>query len=986
MQFWRCFCVTIIVGLSQTSGTRILAQDTVDFQRDIRPILSNHCFKCHGPALQKSGVRLDSHEAALKRKAVVPGKADASKLIERILADDAERMPPKEAGDRLKPAQVELLKKWIAQGAEYTPHWAFIKPKNLPLPKVKTSQWVRNPIDAFVLARLEKEGIPASAEADRATLIRRLSLDLTGILPTPREVDDFIGDKNPDAYEKVVDRLLASPHYGERQARHWLDLARYADSNGYTIDGKRSIWPWRDWVINALNKDIPFDQFTIEQLAGDMLPNASRDQIVATGFHRNTSFNEEGGTNPEQFRVERTVDRTNTTGSVWLGLTVGCAQCHTHKYDPISHKEYYQLYAFLNSMDEPKVSMPTPEQDKRMKELQAELAHAKKESTPKKISPGDVEKLLADLEKETNGGWRVIYPKTVMADKAKLDVLEDRSVLASQKGSDFESYVVHGVAPETGTITAVRLEALTHESLPMSGPGRSAGGNFVLSQFTFETDGVPHKFKKAIADHSQGDFPVNDVVKNDLAKGWGISGAIGRDHQALFYLDKPHPVREGQAFVFTLRHNKKHAGYALGRFRIAVTFASDRFLSLPLEAQNVVLIEPKKRSAKEMDAARQALLKAPPPSDRVVQIQKAMKTLDAQIESTLVLREAKAPRVTKIQMRGDFLVLGDVVQPDVFAILNPVEVKGRMPNRLDFARWLVSTDNPLTARVFMNRMWQQYFGKGIVETENDFGIQGSLPTHPELLDWLALEFMAPTGPERKLGGSATPTLARGAGSWSMKRMHKLIVMSATYRQASKARPDLREKDPQNKLLARQHRLRLDAEIIRDAALSASGLLTPKIGGPGVYPPQAPEIFAFTQNNHPWPESKGPDRYRRGMYTFIWRQSQHPLLTTFDAPDAQVACTKRNRSNTPLQALHLANDPVFVEIAKGLGDRIQKEGPADDAGKLAYAFKLCYCRAPSKLEQDRLLAYLVQQQQAKAPHAWARVGRVLLNLDEFVTRE
>jgi len=952
---------------------RVGAQDKppVDFQRDIRPILSNHCFKCHGPALQESGARFDLREGALKRKIVVPGQPDKSLLLKRILAAEDERMPPAEAGERLKPAQIELLKKWIEQGAEYSPHWAFIKPKQAPAPKVKDAKWVRNPIDAFIAARLEKEGIAPSPEADRATLIRRVSLDLLGLLPTPKEVDAFVDDQDPLAYEKLVDRLLASPHYGERQARHWLDLARYADSNGYTIDGKRSIWPWRDWVINAFNRDMPFDQFTIEQIAGDMLPKATHEQLVATGFHRNTSFNEEGGTNPEQFRVERTVDRTNTTGSVWLGLTIGCAQCHTHKYDPITHKEYYQLYAFLNSMDEPKVSMPTPQQAARLKDLNEQLAKVKQQPIPKKKSPDELAKLLDDLDKETNGGWRFIYPKTVVADQsAKLDVLEDRSVLASGKVGAAETYTIHGVAPETGTITAVRLEALTHASLPKNGPGWSSGGNFVLSQFVFETDGVPHKFKKAVADYSQKDYPVESVVDSELAKGWGISGGIGRDHQALFHLEKPHPVREGQAFVFTIRHNPKHAGYAVGRFRIAVTFASDRFLALPLEAQNVVLIDKTKRTPKEMEIAQQALTKVPPLSAQALKLQKEIKALEGQIESTLVLREAKTPRVTKIQLRGDFLTLGDEVQPGVFAALNPLNVKGAA-NRLDFAKWLVSPENPLTARVYINRMWQQYFGKGIVETENDFGMQGALPTHPELLDWLAVEFMS--DPNR-------------ANAWSIKRMHKLIATSVTYRQSSKARPDLREKDPQNKLLARQHRLRLDAEIIRDAALSASGLLTPKVGGPGVYPPQAPEIFAFTQNNHPWPESKGPDRYRRGMYTFIWRQSQHPLLTTFDAPDAQTACTKRNRSNTPLQALHLANDPVFVEIAKGLGDRIAKEGPPDDAGKIAYAFKLSYARTPTKLEQDRLLSYLQQQREANADRAWTMVARVLLNLDEFVTRE
>ncbi len=768
--------LTLIAALA--SANLGLAQDKIDFQRDIRPILSNHCFKCHGPALQKGGIRLDSHDAALKRKAIVPGKVDASKLIERVLADDAERMPPKDAGDRLKPAQIELLKKWIGQGAEYTPHWAFIKPvRHLAAGDSPGAKWARNPIDAFILARLEKEGLRPSPQADRATLIRRVSLDLIGLLPSPSEVDAFVNDKSDDAYEKVVDRLLASPHYGERQARHWLDLARYADSNGYTIDGKRSIWPWRDWVINAFNKDMPFDQFTIEQLAGDMLPNATRDQIIATGFHRNTSFNEEGGTNPEQFRVERTIDRANTTGAAWLGLTVGCAQCHSHKYDPISHREYYQFYAFFNSMEEPKLTLATPQQEKRMLELSIELAKAKKEPPPKKVTSAEIDKLLADLEKETNGGWRVIYPKTVMADQgAKLDVLDDRSVLASGNAGVSETYTIHGVAPETGTITAIRLEALTHDSLPKNGPGRSSGGNFVLSQFTFETDGGPHKFRKAIADHSQADYPVNDVVLNDLRKGWGISGATGRDHQALFYLDKPHPVREGQAFVFTLRHSPKHAGYALGRFRLAVTFASERFLTLPLEAQNVVLLDPAKRTSKETELARAALAKAPPPSDHVVRLQKDIKALESQIDSTMVLRETKTPRVTKIQLRGDFLNLGEQVQPGVFAILSPLDVKDRHANRLDLANWLVTPDNPLTARVVMNRVWQQYFGKGIVETENDFGIQGSLPTHPELLDWLALEFIKPQDKRSVPGG------------WDMKRMHKLIVMSATYRQSSNLRP------------------------------------------------------------------------------------------------------------------------------------------------------------------------------------------------------
>jgi hypothetical protein len=967
------------------------AQDKVDFQRDIRPILSNHCFKCHGPAKQEAGLRLDDRDRATRRKIIVPGNAAESKLLARIQSDDAdERMPPPDAGERLKPAQIALLKKWIEQGADYTPHWAFVKPKQVSLPPVKNQDWCRNPIDHFVLARLEKEGLTPSPEADAATLIRRLSLDLTGLLPTPAEVDQFVREYTASAkrqakdavYEKLVDRLLASPHYGERQARHWLDLARYADSNGYTIDGKRSIWPWRDWVIGAFNRDLPFDEFTIEQLAGDLLPNPTRAQLVATGFQRNTSFNEEGGTNPEQFRVERTVDRTNTAGAVWLGLTVGCAQCHNHKYDPITQKEYYQLYAFFNSTDEPKLPLPTPAQQARLKELTAELAEAKKQAPPQAKTPAEIEKLLAELEKETSGGWQVIYPKTVMAEQgATFDVLDDRSVLAKGAVGAAETYTLHGVAPETGTITAIRLETLTDPSLPQKGPGRANNGNFVLSQVTFETDGVPHKFKKAVADHSQKNYDVNDAIRGISKKGWAIGSndpsQRNADHQAIFFLKAPHPVREGQAFVFTLRFSEQPKGYSLGRFRIAVTFASERVLELPLPVQRTVFMDRGKRSAKDMAGLQKALEKTPTVSERVARLQKELKELDGQIDSTLILRPTAKPRPTRIQKRGDFLDPGDLIEPGAFAVLNAFNVKDHFPNRLDLANWLVSPEHPLTSRVVVNRLWQQYFGKGLVETENDFGFQGSLPTHPELLDWLAVEFMHPSR-----GMSA----AIPAGeAWSMKRLHKLIVTSATYRQASAVRPVLTAKDPQNKLLGRQNRLRLEAEIIRDSALSASGLLNRAIGGPGVYPPQPPELFAFTQSNHPWPESKGPDRYRRGLYTFIWRQSQHPLMTTFDAPDAQVACTKRNRSNTPLQALHLANDPTFMEIAKGLGERIQKEGPNDDAGRVVYGFKLCVCRTPTVEEQSRLLNYLELQRQAKSG-PWTMVARVLLNLDEFVTRE
>jgi hypothetical protein len=698
-----------------------LAAEPVDFQRDIRPILSNHCYKCHGPATQKAGVRLDSLDAAAAKDAIVPKQAAKSELIHRIEATaDDERMPPPEAGPKLTPKQVDLLKRWIDGGAEYTPHWAFVAPK--PAAPGAT-------IDGFIDADLAKRGWKRSPEADRPTLIRRVTLDLIGLLPSIAEVEEFVNDRSPNAYERLVDRLLASPHYGERQARHWLDLARYADSNGFTVDGARSIWPYRDWVIKSLNDDMPFDRFTIEQLAGDLLPNATKEQWIATGFHRNTALNEEGGSDPEQFRVERTVDRANTTAAVWLGLTFACAQCHDHKYDPISQKDYYRLYAFFNSCDEPVTAV--------------------------------------------------------------------------------------GGSPEL----EAKIGAMT---------------------------------KKA------------DELK-----------AAGK-------------LEEG----------------------------------MKVEAE--------------------------------------IKKVRGKVPTTLTIRERKTPRESFVHVRGDFLRKGDPVKPEYPSAIGKPESKPL--NRLDLAKWLVATEHPLTARVVVNRAWQQFFGVGLVETENDFGMQGALPTHPALLDFLAVSL-------------------RDDG-WSMKRLHKRIVMSGTYRQASVARKETAEADPQNKLYARQNRLRLEAEIIRDAALSASGLLSRKIGGPGVYPPLPAEVFSFTQQKKTWTESQGEDRYRRGMYTFIWRQSQHHLLTTFDAADAQVACTRRNRSNTPLQALHLANDPAFVEFFAAFGKRIAASD-GDDAAKMAFAWRSCFSREPNEKERAAMVEYVKRQ----TPETkWSSLARVLLNLDEFVVRE
>jgi hypothetical protein len=753
-QSWQGFWVAAV--LLAVPGSLRAADDLVDFERDVLPVLQASCFECHGAEKQKGRLRLDVRSVAMEGgnsgKAIVVGKGSESALIRRMRGlDDEDRMPLK------KPAvpeeKIALIERWIDQGAAWperpdekdarlTTHWAFVKPVRAAEPAVRDQGWVRNGIDRFVLARLEKENLKPSQEAARETLLRRVSLDLTGLPPSIEEIDSFIADRSADAYEKQVERLLASPHYGERWGRHWLDAARYADSNGYSIDAPRSIWPYRDWVIGALNADLPFDRFMLEQLAGDMLPEATIAQKVATGFHRNTQINEEGGIDPEQFRVEAIIDRVNTTATVFLGLTMACAQCHNHKFDPLSQREYYQLFAFFNNVDEPKLRVGNA------------------------------------VDEETARGMRE---------------------------------------------RLARLEA-------------------------------------------------------------ELKGVEGTD--------------------------RDHA-----------------------------------RMKKEAEALRKKL---------------------AEGITTLVVQERKEPRTTHVFTKGDFTRPAEEVKPGMPRVLHAMEAEN--PTRVDLAKWLADPENPLTARVVVNRIWQRYFGKGLVETENDFGTQGTPPTHPALLDWLATELVRQ--------------------KWSLKPIHRLIVTSATYRQASNVREELVAVDPYNRLLGRQNRVRLEAEIIRDVALSASGLLVPKVGGPSVFPPQPEGVMTLGQSRRAWRASTGADRYRRGMYTFFWRATPHPLLSAFDAPDGFSACTRLVRSNTPLQALTLLNDQAFVEFAKTLGERIVREGPGDDGGRVEYAFRLCTSRNPRETEK-RVLGKLLEKQReqgASEGEAWMMVARVVLNLDETITRE
>jgi hypothetical protein len=831
------------------------AAEPVDYIRQVKPILAQNCYACHGAQKQRSGLRLDTAAAIRKGgdsgPGIVPGDSRASKLIKAVTGtDDTKLMPPREP--RLTALQIDMLKTWIDQGArapatelprepvrDKAKHWAF-QPSVRPLvPAIRNAAWPRNPIDCFILARLEKEGIQPSEEADRVTLIRRLSLDLLGLPPTLAEIDAFRTDPRPDAYERLVERFLQSPHYGERWGRHWLDLARYADSNGYSIDGPRSIWKYRDWVIDAFNRDMPFDQFTIEQLAGDVLRGATVEQRVATGFHRNTGINEEGGIDLEQFRVESIVDRVNTTGTVFLGLTVGCCQCHDHKFDPLSQREYYQLFAFFNNSDEPVLELATPQQAEERQHIRQAIA-------------------ALEYQRRSFDGYT----------PAKEEQWEKR------------------LTPEL----RLKLPAALQAILQVPENGRT----------------VKQK-ERLTAAYRQLDL---------------------------------------------LRH-------AVGGVGVSLPYAALTHAQLAAFREGL-----------QMQIAR-------------------LKRNEPRIVTTMVLADRKTPRTTYIHLGGDFLRKGAPVSPGVPAVLQPLSVRSSAtPNRLDLARWLVDPKNPLTARVAVNRSWQHLFGLGLVETENDFGTQGTPPTHPELLDWLATEFLAK--------------------KWSIKALHRLLVTSATYRQASRSRPDLAVVDPRNRLLARQTRMRLEAETVRDVALAASGMLAPKLGGPSVFPPQPSGVYRFTQIDKDWKTSSGPDRYRRGLYTYFWRSAAHPALTVFDAPDATSTCTRRNRSNTPLQALTLLNDQGFFELAQALAARVLREAQADEGERLRYAFRLCLARPPKASEEQRLRQLLDQQladfenvpedaqriKPSAVPDrrdkiqlaAWTTVGRVLLNLDEFITRE
>lgn len=966
-----CSVVVVSAGAFAADGGRKV-DDKTFFRRQVRPILSENCFECHGPGVQKSNLRLDQREAALSAgvliPVIVPGHPEKSALIDRITSDDIfTRMPPADVDEKLTEEQIAILTEWVKRGAPYAVHWAYERDSSIIPPTPRYADWCRNEIDAFILKRLEEAGLEPSPVADRNTLIRRVSLDLTGILPTPEQVKIFVNDPRPDAYERLVDRLLASPHYGQRQARHWLDIARYADSNGYTVDSARTMWPYRDWVIEAMNANMPFDQFTIEQLAGDLLENPTKSQLIATGFQRNTPFNQEGGADPEQFRVERTIDRTNTIGAAWLGLTVRCAQCHDHKFDAISQEDYYGLYAFFNSVKEANLAVPKANRAERIAPLLAKI-EATKSDSPLWLREEFGQKFASNPGRYLADGWTVLEPtKTSAQNNTKLTVLDDGSILAAGEVPETDVYQIEVTLP-AGKMTAIRLEALTHSSLPNNGPGRAGNGNFVLSDFTVEIDGKPVKLAKALADHSQKDYDVSEALKGDRNQGWAINtggGKMNVNRTAVFLPDEPVALEKSTAATIRLVFAKTPAQYTLGRFRLATTGASPKIVGLPVPVQSQLLSLTKIHDPDKLKSTLTAAAAAWR-TEKIEELRNKIAEIQKETINTLILSKRKEPRPTHILVRGNFLDPGKSVKPDTFASLPDLEYDGKRATRLDLARWLVRDDHPLTPRVVVNRYWQRFFGKGIVATQNDFGTQGAFPTHPKLLDWLAAEFVA--------------------SDWNVKHMHKLIVTSATYRQSSVWRDDAFEVDPRNKLLALQNRLRLDAEILRDVALRASGELVEEMGGPGIHPPQPDEVFSFTQSQRKWVADTDGDRYRRGVYIFIWRQSQHPLLATFDGPDAQTSCTRRNRSDTPLQSLHLANNKAFFELAQALGQRVQAATLTSASERIDYAFKLCMSREPTAAERDVLLSLLKQQKASHPETAWTMVARTIMNLDEFITRE
>ncbi len=933
-----------------------------------------------------------------------------------------------------------------SDAADVKDHWAFKPPTRPTLPKPDA----RNPIDAFIRAGLAKEGLKPSPEADRVTLCRRLYLDLIGLPPTPKEVDEFVADTRADAYERLVEKLLASEHYGEKWARWWLDAARFADSDGYEKDKSRQVWAYREYVIRAFNRDLPFSQFAIEQLAGDLLPNPTQDQIVATGFLRMSMLNEEGGVDPEQFRMDAMFDRVDAVGKAFLGLSVACAQCHDHKYDPISQEEYYRLFAFLNNDHEAQRVVYTAKEQMTINGLRSQMSEI--DAKLKEANP-DWEKQLARWEEsQKEPGWKLIAAENANDGSQRYLPQKDGSILAQGYAPTKFSTLLKSVSP-VKTITAFRLELLNDPNLPCNGPGRSFMGTCALTEFGAEVEiqGKKEKVKfvKALADYSNPERllernyddktdrrrvtgPVSFAIDGDDKTAWGIDAGPGRRNQprvAIFVPEKPVEVPAGGVLHFNLKQNHggwnsdDHMNNNLGRFRLSVTDekppAADPLPPLVRAAMSVPAAKRSPAQAATVFAAWRAAAHKEA-NDKIEALWKQW----PEGGSSLVTEKRDDPRATAILKRGNFLRPGERVEAGVPQSLHALP-KGADNSRLTLAKWIVDKQSPTTSRAIVNRVWQAYFGQGLMTTPEEFGTQGDKPTHPELLDWLACEFMSPANPDRKVGGGApreggAPPGAGHPGTgvpgspWSLKHLHRLIVTSATYKQSSRVTPESLKADPDNKFLARGARFRAEGEVVRDIALAASGLLNRTIGGPSVYAPAPDFLFKPPASYGPfeWVEAKGEDRYRRALYTFRRRSTPYPALTVFDVPVGEASCVKRTRTNTPLAALTALNETIFVECARGLAKRALTEGGKTDTDRLTYAFRLCVSRTPTA-DELAILAKLLEKNRKRFEEgeanaseiatgakdspkpdgftladwgAYTLVARVLLNLDETLTKE
>ena len=1086
------------LAMLTVGGSIASAAGAIDFSRDIQPILSENCYHCHGPdaKARKAELRLDQREGAMRTQdgvtVVKPGDSKASELIARIFTSDADDvMPPVKSNRVLTVAQKELLSRWVDEGAKWGEHWAFVAPKRPGVPTIAdfglliadwkkrepqraeqisnqqsaNRNWPRNPIDAFILQRLLAEGLAPSREAPPEKLCRRLHLDLTGLPPTPEELDAFLQSaiRNPQsAIEALVDRLLASPRYGERMVWEWLEAARYADTNGYQGDPTRAMWYWRDWAIGAFNANMPFDQFTIEQLAGDLLPEpdeggnqeakkntfmaswfpaSKTSQLIATGFHRNHMINGEGGRIAEESRVDYVQDRVETTGTVWLGLTFNCCRCHDHKFDPISQREYYQLSAYFNSIDEsgandagglakPVLSLATPEQEKKIVALQTAETAANKErdGLEKQLraeQPGWEKDIRGDKAQLAEIEWHVITPEEVSSEHgATLTKQPDGSVLVSGANPDTDDLVITATTLLRAP-TAIRLEVLPDDSLAEHGPGRAPNGSWVLSEFKMLGEGKQIDLAAVRADFEQPGWPLANALDGKDDTGWGAWPHVGKPHEAVFEIKTSIAVRSSFDFrqdlmlSFRLQFRSQFKQHSIGKFRLSITNSPKVLLRpLPEDVKAALAVDAAKRDAAQKKALDDFHLGSEP---RLIAAKKKADDAKATREKaeraaprTMVMRERPEPRETFILVKGAYNQYADKVAHGVPAKLPPLPADAPK-NRLALARWLVAPENPLAARVTVNRLWQQFFGTGIVKTADNFGLQSDAPSHPELLDWLAVEF-------------------RESG-WDVKRMVRLIVTSATYRQSSvisnqsgkvignqlggadgalitlslMTDDSLHERDPENRLLARGPRHRLPSWMLRDQALAASGLLVENVGGAPVKTYQPPGVWEdATFGQIKFAQDHGEALYRRSLYIF-WRRIVAPTVF-FDVANRQGCAVKTGRTNTPLHALITMNDITFVEAARALAQRTLL-APGDDAARIAMMFRRCTARPPTGEEsrvllerlrtlretyrQDedaarKLLAVGESKPDASLPAvelaAWTGLASIALNLDETLSNE